>query len=880
MHRSGRIGAGQIAASAAFAVLHLLLSALSFATAWLAGSLAPFWWPAAGLTLGVLVCTPRDRWGWYLVPALLSPLLLGLLASSIHRELPAGLAILWSVGLVAPAPIGALLLRATADGRPFCLASGRQVALFLLLAVVVPSLAALGLLTLAWTVWPGVNPAFQPVGWFAAMAVGLLSTAPLVIATATFPREPVTRGRLLETGLLLLAIAITGWALGALSTVGLRVMALACATLPLLAWAAIRFGPAGASWTVALLAGLTIVPTLHDHGPFSGLGIVAAWKRVAFAEGYFALAMISGLLLAAVAVQRRQSTRRERVILESNLALFGAQPLSVRLDGVAHALARFLRGRGATSVGPDDVRALESVRDRIVGAVEKDRLRRELAFQAGRKDRAVALLDAVLRSAPLAISISDRQLRIVRANEAMAALVGTPAPALAGSGLGELLPAIGGAIEEREAKALVTGVAEVGFRLHGPVPGTGGEERDWLITTFPILAPGRSPYGIGVIAIDGTDRLQRERTLRRREERFRRLMEATSDLVWTTDARWRPKAGAEAWSAFTGQSEADFLAGRWMEMVHPDDRPAIEEATRKLERTGRSHGVRYRLRRSDGQYRVVEAHASALRDPDGSVVEWVGVARDVTERVLTEESRERALEQAQRAIRLRDDFLSIASHELRMPLRELAGRLQSMLLRLEAREPIGPDDFQAARAALDRLTFLINDLLDVGRIRESIRPIRPVAVPLSEVVREVASSYVDPADAHTLELDLPDEPLLISGDRARIVLVVDNLLDNAFRFSPGGGRIRISLRAHDGKALLSVSDEGIGIAPADRERIFERRVSLDGGGQGLGLSTTRDVVEAHGGQIRVENNEPHGTAFLVSLPLLAERGAEARRPAP
>ncbi|MCM2324667.1 MAG: HAMP domain-containing histidine kinase, partial [Oligoflexia bacterium] len=253
--------------------------------------------------------------------------------------------------------------------------------------------------------------------------------------------------------------------------------------------------------------------------------------------------------------------------------------------------------------------------------------------------------------------------------------------------------------------------------------------------------------------------------------------------------------------------------------------------------------------------------------------------------------RERLLQEARDAVRVRDDFMSIASHELRTPLTPLKVQLQ-MIQRLAEKDLlatypkeqlnklVGLTDRQLAR-----LSTLIDDLLDITRIASGRFELRPEEVRLGALVQDVTSRYLPhmPMPTPVVNLALNDTA---TGrwDRLRIEQVVMNLLSNALKYGDGKP-VEISTRTERDKAVLTVQDHGMGIAPEDQERIFnrfERAVSSQHfGGLGLGLYITRQIVQAHEGTIRVESELGKGSRFIVELPLSAElpRAREAPGPA-
>ncbi|RYZ42130.1 MAG: DUF4118 domain-containing protein [Myxococcaceae bacterium] len=240
----------------------------------------------------------------------------------------------------------------------------------------------------------------------------------------------------------------------------------------------------------------------------------------------------------------------------------------------------------------------------------------------------------------------------------------------------------------------------------------------------------------------------------------------------------------------------------------------------------------------------------------------------------------RLYREAREAVRLRDEFLSIASHELKTPLTPLNLKLQS--LRREMDRHPGPVSralvesyLEVGSRQLKKLAELVNDLLDVSRIASGRMSLDPTRVDLAELVRDVVAAYEGPAARSGSELRLDGADTVTAGwwDRPRLEQVVVNLVDNAIKY--GQGRpIDIRLETVDGHAVLTVRDQGIGIAAESLPRLFgrfERAVSeRHYGGLGLGLYITRTLVEAMGGTVRVESQLGQGAVFTVDLPPRSE----------
>jgi signal transduction histidine kinase len=266
-----------------------------------------------------------------------------------------------------------------------------------------------------------------------------------------------------------------------------------------------------------------------------------------------------------------------------------------------------------------------------------------------------------------------------------------------------------------------------------------------------------------------------------------------------------------------------------------------------------------------------------LRDAAGVVYAVCGIATDITERKKLEEERGLLLEQeksaravAEAAVRMRDEFLSIASHELYTPITSLKLTLQC-LMRGATTLPAGaPKLLGVAERQCQRLVRLIEDLLNVTRAQAGKLELKLEEVDLRALSQEVVERLdAELKRAGTMVVWRAEAPVLGTWDRARMDQVVTNLLLNAIKYG-GGKPIEISVTAEGDKAELVVADRGIGIDPSRQPHIFERferGVSAQHyGGLGLGLYICRQIVVAHGGSIRVESELGVGSAFIVELP--------------
>ena len=276
-----------------------------------------------------------------------------------------------------------------------------------------------------------------------------------------------------------------------------------------------------------------------------------------------------------------------------------------------------------------------------------------------------------------------------------------------------------------------------------------------------------------------------------------------------------------------------------------------------------------------------DGHAIEVDSDIREVAELAGALNKASQEIRERDSvlRRRA-EDLQRADRNKSQFLALLSHELRNPLAPLLNGLLLLKLRGE-----GAGEVQAMmERQIGHLRRLIDDLLDVSRIDLGKLDLRRERVAVDAVVRsaiETAKPNIE-AKSHALLVRYAPEPLYVEGDALRLSQVVSNLLNNAAKFTPAGGRIEIATRLEAGCALVSVKDTGIGLAPGDERRIFEMFVQVDAsrtkaaGGLGLGLTLVRSLVEMHGGRIEAHSaGIGRGAEFVVRLPLAAAPAASA-----
>ncbi|HVB25806.1 MAG TPA: PAS domain-containing sensor histidine kinase [Ktedonobacteraceae bacterium] len=303
--------------------------------------------------------------------------------------------------------------------------------------------------------------------------------------------------------------------------------------------------------------------------------------------------------------------------------------------------------------------------------------------------------------------------------------------------------------------------------------------------------------------------------------------------------------------------------GKHITLIIPPELYHEEEAIIRQLRNGQriDHFETVRLRK-DGSTVPVSLSISPVRDKEGKVIGAAKIARDITERLLVEQRK--------------DEFIGMASHELKTPVTSLKG-FTTILQRHLSKQ--GDDQGLAYLAKMDRqitkLTSLISELLDISRMQSGKLSFQDEAFDLFTLVEEIVETLQQTTQTHHLYLE-STEPVQVVGDRERLGQVLINLITNAIKYSPQGDKIMIQVGRDQTHAVVSVQDFGIGIAREHQQHIFERFYQVIGAdgqtypGLGIGLFISHEIISRHRGRIWVESSEGIGSTFYMSLPLAQE----------
>jgi PAS domain S-box-containing protein len=372
--------------------------------------------------------------------------------------------------------------------------------------------------------------------------------------------------------------------------------------------------------------------------------------------------------------------------------------------------------------------------------------------------------------------------------------------------------------------------------------------------------------------------------LRESEERFRNMADNAPVMLWVTDQAGYCTYLNRRWYQFTGQTPETGLGFGWLDATHPDDRERAEAVFIAANERHEAFRLEYRLRRQDGEYRWAIDAAQPRVGPHGEFMGYIGSVIDITERKRVEEEREAVLEESERARALADDanrakseFLASMSHELRTPLNAIAGYLD--LLSLGIHGPVTDAQVDAMgriKRNQEVLLSLINDVLNFAKLEAGRLKIEMEAVDVGPLLEALEPLIAPQLHAKSLQFRCMDCPiaLRVLGDAERIQQILINLLTNAIKFTPPGGRIEIGAQPGDGVVRIVVSDTGRGIPAEKLEAVFDPFVQVDRRGTlaevsqqgvGLGLAISRELARAMGGELTAESAVGAGSTFTLSL---------------
>jgi PAS domain S-box-containing protein len=535
-------------------------------------------------------------------------------------------------------------------------------------------------------------------------------------------------------------------------------------------------------------------------------------------------------------------------------------------DGSIHWVA--VQGRAVRKAG---------VPVKLIGTVmdidEQVRTTQQLRYQAN-----------ILHNISDAIIYTDNEYTIKSWNRGAEELYGWTSAEAVGKNAAELLKTAfpGGEAERREWKE---DFGVKGF-WRGEVTQRHKDGSTVYVMASTAAVKDESGKVTGGVAVNRniTERVRAENALRESEQRFRSMADSTPVLIWMTDEN---KAGVyfnKPWLEFTGRSLKDEIGDGWAESIHPDDRAKTLRFCKAAFEKRERFSMEFRLRRSDGAYCRVLDVGTPRYDSDGSFQGYIGSCTDIEE---VREAIEKQKELEVKAARLsaehkqlvevnqaKDEFISLASHQLRTPATGVKQYI-GMLLSGYAGE-VSEEQLAMLKRAYDsneRGIQIINSLLlvarvDAGKVR-LMRKTGNIVSLIKKVIEEQKADFDE--RGQRVILNAPSS-LKAYYDQEYIRMVIDNLVNNAGKYSYPDTTVSIDVASKDDQVIISVSDQGVGIPKSEQHRLYEKFSRIDNPltsfveGNGLGLYWSKKVIDLHNGTINVRSRKGKGSTFSISLP--------------
>jgi two-component system CheB/CheR fusion protein len=394
----------------------------------------------------------------------------------------------------------------------------------------------------------------------------------------------------------------------------------------------------------------------------------------------------------------------------------------------------------------------------------------------------------------------------------------------------------------------------------------GHDGRWYLVRVRPYRTVDDKIDGVVATFVDITVRRRTEEALRASEERFRALVMASSQVIYSMSPDWKEMRQLHGRGFLADLGNASH---KWLEKyILVEDQPRFVAAMSEAIRTKSIFELEHRVRRADGSVGWITSRAAPILNEDGQIVEWFGAATDITYRKSSEEA-------LIRTDRLKDEFLATLAHELRNPLAPIHNATHVLKKRHGAGDPDAPL-LDIIQRQVEHLVRLVSELTEVSRISRGKIDLRKEGVDVASVVRDAVetSKPLVEKKGHRVTTSLPKEPLWVFGDRMRLVQVVSNLINNAAKYTAANGAIDIKASRENHEAVLRVRDNGIGVSADMLSHVFELFTQIGSsadnseGGLGIGLALARKLVELHGGRITAHSEGTgRGSEFVVRLPL-------------
>jgi PAS domain S-box-containing protein len=790
-------------------------------------------WPPSGIALAAMLVLGPGVWPGVLLGAFLANVaaFLGNQATDALHAVVSSFFI--GSGNTLEAACGAWLLgQWVKSHHPF---GRREVFRFVAVALVIsavsaavgPAASSLAGVT-PWTVYGTVVST-----WWLGDVAGILIVTPMVLAWWMHGPLGWRRWQAVEAALLFLGLFLVGHGVfrGEMGAVGAdRQIYL---FMPLLLWAVFRFGMRGATTAVAVASGFAIWGTVDGSGPFVGGSLN---QSLALLQLFICVISVTFLALSAALEERRQA---QEELLRMN------ESLEARISERTETLA------AANAVLEAEI-------------VRSARVQRDLELEQARLSEAehIAALGSWEWDIP-----RDR----VTWSPELCRIYGLDADAFPRTYHGFLThvhPDDREALMEKMEAAFQQGTPlAIDHRILRP----DGAERVIQARGRVVLDDAGMPVRMRGTGQDVTELEQAQRLLERNEAKLAEAQRVAHLGIW----EWEVDSDHVTWSdelyRIYGREPHQFghTCEDYLSCVHPDDRTRVAEVLELALQQRRSFAFEERIVRPDGSVRDLYSRGEVTGDAIGKRIRMFGVCQDITEH--KEAQRELALraDELARSNAELERFASVASHDLKEPLRMVGSYVQLLARRYQGKIDGDADTYIGFVVdGVQRMHQVIEDLLDYARLGKSAMAIQSVdCEPLLGRVLAGCGATIRATKASVTHDPLPT----VIADPLQLALLFQHLIDNALKFHSGTPRVHLSAERSDAEWVFAIRDQGIGIAPEYAERIFGIFQRLHGRdrypGTGVGLAICKRVVDRHGGRIWVESRLDHGASFHFALPL-------------
>ena len=555
---------------------------------------------------------------------------------------------------------------------------------------------------------------------------------------------------------------------------------------------------------------------------------------------------------------------------EAALRFYAGAPITLSNGSRIGALS--VIGLEPRAYEPQVAAALEDLAALVADEWERRRALKDLAASEANISAAHKVLLNVVNSAPVALVMTDRKMRVLQHSPKWIEDMGLGDEPVRGRTIYELFPGSKGRWGAAYDRAL-TGETVRSRRSRLTLP---DGRRPWVRSEMTPWRDARGRIsGLLIMSHDISDMVEALEVSRRSEQTLKIAMEIGELFMWELDHR-RQEVSAAGASVLETSRQRNYqqMNDEIWKAVHPADLPAAQAAWDRYEAEGVPFRAVFRMMQRNGPHIWVESAGEAIRDESGEIERVVGVIRSIDKQKRSEMALAKAKESAEAANRAKSEFLANMSHEIRTPLNGVMG-VASALSRTELsasqREMVG-----LIEGSAKTLESLLSDVLDLARIESGRLVLANEPFDLTRCLADVGALFHPIAEAKNLDLIVEPTPEIegaFLGDAARVRQILTNLVANAVKFTPRG-EVRLgasALRTPDGlEARLFVRDTGIGFDDETKARLFDRFEQADGsitrryGGTGLGLAISRSLAEQMGGALEADGRPGGGATFTSS----------------